>query len=101
MFASNNITKQRNEDNDLLKYANLKRKQGVFNNLTIKTNGKLFLANRLVLSCYSEFFETMFQTEMKEKYQNTVEINIVDEKSMQSVLLILSTLKRLSLMMKM
>ena len=86
MFAGNTITKQRNDHNDLLKYANLKRHQGVFHDVTIKTDGKCFPANRLVLSCYSKFFETMFQTDMKEKYQSTVDMNTVDEKSMQNII---------------
>ena len=86
MFASNTVTKQRNDHFQLLKYANLKRKQGVFNDVTIKINNKCFSANRLVLSCYSEFFETMFQTDMKEKYQNTVDMNKIDETSMQIII---------------
>ena len=86
MFASNTVTKQRNDHFQLLKYANLKRKQGVFNDVTIKINNKCFSAKRLILSCFSEFFETMFQTEMKEKYQNTVDMNKIDEKSMQIII---------------
>ena len=86
MFSSNTVAKQRNDQFHLLKYANLKRKQGIFNDVTIRIDGKCFPANRLVLSCYSKFFETMFQTEMKEKYQNTVNMNTVDEKTMQNVI---------------
>ena len=32
----------------------------------------------MVLSCYSKFFETMFETSMKEKYENEVEVDGFD-----------------------
>ena len=58
-----------NEAFRLLKYANENRLLGFFNDVTIKVQNKIFPANRMVLSCYSKFFEKTFQVEMKKKYE--------------------------------
>ena len=75
-----------NEDSRLLKYANENRPLGFFNDVTIKVQNKTFPANRMVLSCYSKFFEKTFQVEMKEKYENSVTLNNISTKSMQIII---------------
>nr|XP_018668811.1 kelch-like protein 2 isoform X2 [Ciona intestinalis] len=39
----------------------------------------------MVLSCFSEYFQKLFTTEMKEKYKDCVEVNGVDVKSMTNL----------------
>ena len=63
---------------DLLGYFNENRKAGLFNDVTIQCDNEQFSANKKVLSCYSGYFKTMFDIEMKEKYQDTVEIKGFD-----------------------
>ena len=75
-----------NEDFRLLKYANENRLLGFFNDVTIKVENKIFPANRMVLSCYSKFFEKTFQVEMKEKYENSVTIPNISTKSTQIII---------------
>ena len=75
-----------NEDLRLLKYANENRLLGFFNDVAIKVQNKTFPANRMVLSCYSKFFEKTFQVEMKEKYENSVTIHNISTKSMQAIM---------------
>ena len=75
-----------NEDSQLLKYANENRLLGFFNDVIIKVENKTFAANRMVLSCYSKFFEKTFQVEMKEKYENSVTIHNISTKSMQTII---------------
>ena len=75
-----------NEDSRLLKYANENRLLGFFNDVIIKVQNKTFLANRMVLSCYSKFFEKTFQVEMKEKYENSLTIHNISTKSMQTII---------------
>ena len=75
-----------NEDFQLLKYANENRLLGFFNDVTIKVENKIFPANRMVLSCYSKFFEKTFRVEMKEKYENSVTIHNISTKSIQIII---------------
>ena len=75
-----------NEDFRLLEYANENRLLGFFNDVTIKVENKIFPVNRLVLSCYSKFFEKTFQVEMKEKYENSVTIHNISTKLMQTII---------------
>ena len=75
-----------NEDFRLLKYANETRLFGFFNDVTIKVQNKTFPANRMVLSCYSKFFEKTFLVELKEKYENSVTIHNMSTKSMQTII---------------
>ena len=64
----------REEDSTLLKYARENRESGYFNDITIWAGKECFSANRLVLSCYSPFFRTMFKSKLKEQYENNIEI---------------------------
>ena len=54
--------------------ANEKGKSGMFNDINIQVGNEKFPCNKMVLSCYSKYFDTMFQTEMQERYQDTVEL---------------------------
>ena len=66
--------------NILQQYANAKRTAGLFNDVTVHVEGESIPANKLVLACYSKFFESMFLSRMKEQYQSKVEIHQFDGK---------------------
>ena len=70
----------------LLEYANTKRNTEDFNDVTIQAGAESISANRMVLACYSRFFESMFLSQLKEKYQNTVEIKAYEGKFVKSVI---------------
>ena len=81
------ITKVRySSTNILLQYANAKRTAGLFIDVTVQAEGESIPANRLVLACYSKFFESMFLSRMKEQYQNEVEIHQFDGKIVKSLI---------------
>ena len=69
----------------LTQYANNKRLVGHFNDVTVQAGNESIPANRMVLSCYSEFFETMFLSEFREQYQNRVEIR-QDGKAVRTII---------------
>ena len=50
------VTYQRTSTSCLLQYANKKRSQGRFNDVTIQLADTSIPANRMVLSCYCSFF---------------------------------------------
>ena len=70
----------------LLQFANDCRKSGQFHDVIIKAGSEDISANRMVLSCYSDFFKSMFQTSMKEQYQETVEIKEFDGKAVKTLI---------------
>ena len=70
----------------LLQYANTKRNDGDFNDVTIRAGAESIPANRMVLACYSKFFESMFLLQLKEKNQNTMEIKGFDGQAVKSVI---------------
>ena len=70
----------------LLQYANTKRNDGDFNDVTIQAGAESISANRMVLACYSKFFESMFLLQLKERHQNTVEIKEFDGQAVKSVI---------------
>ncbi|XP_078486235.1 kelch-like protein 12 [Ciona intestinalis] len=70
---------------DLLKFANESRQDGCFNDIIIRVGEKNIPANKMVLSCYSKYFNTMFTTEMKENYKDVVEVHGVDAESMEKL----------------
>ena len=70
----------------LLQYANSKRNVGEFNDVTIEAGAESIAANRMVLPCYSKFFESIFLSPLKEKYQNTVEIKEFDGKAIKVII---------------
>jgi len=79
----NQVIRKAQEMPSLLEYANKNRNAGYFNDVTITVENKLFPANRMVLSCCSRYFESMFKIEMKEHYENTIPIHNVEEKTME------------------
>ena len=77
------ITKERSEIPDLLLYANQNRNKGFLNDVTVRINEDEIYANRLVLCCFSPFFEQM----MKEKRdKRTFDLEDVDAHSVASVI---------------
>jgi len=77
------VSRDRVLNRSLLEYANQNRNEGFFNDVNIKVANECFSANRMVLSCFSCVFERMFKVEMKERYEETVEVKEVDEQSMK------------------
>jgi len=70
----------------LLQYVNQCRNEGLFNDVIVKTRNQNFHGNRMILSCFSPFFKTMFRSEMKERYQEAVEIKDFDPDAVQLLL---------------
>ena len=67
------VTRERKENNTkLLNYAYQKRTQKKFNDVTINVGDQTIAANRMILSCYSNFFETMFLSNFKERYEDPI-----------------------------
>ena len=63
---------------NLLEYAEKNWKEGCFNDVTVKVENEAIKANRMVLASRSLYFEKLFKTEMKEKYQLTVELHDIN-----------------------
>ena len=82
---SNPVTRQRVANVSLLKYARTNRDDGFFSDITIVAGKESIPANRLVLSCYSKYFETMFKSQMRERYENTIEIQTVEQNAMKAL----------------
>ena len=80
------VTRRRATSPNVLQYANGKRKNGTFNDVTIEVDTDMIAANRLILSCCSRFFEGMFDLEMKEKYRDPVQINGFDGKAVKTLI---------------
>ena len=57
----------------LFQYANVKRTDEKFNDVTTQVGAEIISANRMVLSCYSKFFETELLPTDRE--QNTLILN--------------------------
>ena len=70
----------------LLEYANAERNKGGFNDITIQVGAESISANRMILSCYSKYFESMFRSNMTESYQNTVKIKEADGETTKKVI---------------
>ena len=77
MGVKKSVTQQR-DSNNLLQYAEENRKEGSFNDVTINVENQRIRANRMVLASCSLYFEKLFKTEMKEKYQPTVELHDIN-----------------------
>ena len=67
----------------MLQHGKRKRIDGEFNDVTIYAGDQSISANRMVLSCYSKFFESMFSASLKERYQDTIAIQQFDGESIQ------------------
>jgi len=70
----------------LQQYASDKRIADQFNDVTVLAESESVPANKLVLSCYSKFFESMFLSPMKERYQSEVEIKQFDGKAVRALI---------------
>ena len=75
------MIRQQKESSLFLDYANQCRKQGLFNDVTIKVGTESVLANRMVLSCYSPFFKQKLN--LKESTQQELEIKEVEMESLK------------------
>ena len=82
----NNVTYDRKKGRDLLQYAEANRDDGTFNDVTIQTGHLSIGANRMVLSCYSTFFEKMFKSPMKERYESSITIHEIDSTALKHVI---------------
>ena len=83
----NEVIRERAEPtNQVLEYADNSRKAGVHTDDSVTAGTKSFRAHRLILSCYSAFFRTMFQTEMTEKYADVVKLKGVNATSLESLI---------------
>ena len=80
------IRKRAEATNQILEYADNSRKTGVHTDVCLIADTKSFRAHRLILSCYSMYFRTMFQTEMTEKYADVVRLEGVDATSLESLI---------------
>jgi len=80
------VIRQRVADASMLEYASENRAEGFFNDVTIVVGKKNIPANRLVLSCYSPYFETMFKSTLRERYENIIDIQSVDGTTMKSLI---------------
>jgi len=70
----------------LLDYAYKNRNENFFNDVLIVTDSESIPSNRMVLSCYSPVFERMFKTEMKEKYELSIEVKGVNGKALSTLI---------------
>ena len=82
---SKSIVRQRVSNPNLLEYANKNRNEGYFNDFTIIAGNKMIYANRLVLSCYSKFFEKRLKSELY-RNENMIEIEEVDGATMKALI---------------
>ena len=68
----------------LLQYANNKRDLGLFNDVVIFVGNERILANKMVLSCYCKYFETLFLTDHID--QGCLEFNQFDGNALKTII---------------
>ena len=87
-LAQKSVTRKRTTYPQILKYANEDiENTGVFVDVTIVVGNVTIPANKLVLSCCSKVFEKMFKTEMKERYESTINMTgSIDELSARTLI---------------
>ena len=78
LASTGNVTYRRETCHNLLEYAKENRDDGIFNDVTVHAGHITIGANRVVLSCYSTFFEKMFKSQMKERYEPSITIKEID-----------------------
>ena len=83
---ASSVTRQRVANVSLLEYASDNRNEGFFSDVTINSGKQTIAANRLVLSCYSRYFEGMFKSKMKERYESVIEIQAVDGQTTKALI---------------
>ena len=76
------ITRRRVANANLLEYASKNRNEGLFIDVTIFAGDEICYGNRLILSCYSEYFEGLFRM----SWQNSYEIEDVDGAAMKALI---------------
>ena len=79
------IVRQRVLRKSLLEYAKINRNEGSFNDVTITAGNESIPANRLILSCYSVYFEKMFKSNMRERYENVIKIEAIEGQSLKTL----------------
>ena len=87
-LAQKSVTRKRTAYPQILEYANEDiQNTGVFVDVTIAVGNVTIPANKLVLSCCSKVFEKMFKTEMKERYESTIDMTgSMDELSARALI---------------
>ena len=70
----------------IFNYADENRNAGRFCDVTIKVKQLSLPANKIILAYFSKYFESMFTTEMSEKYQNQVEINHLEGEAVKLII---------------
>ena len=80
------VTRQRENSPNILQYANLNRNEDIFNDVTVTAGCECIAANRLILSCHSKFFEAMFKSKMKERYEPSVKIEGADHTALKTLI---------------
>ena len=80
------VTRQRVTNISLLEYANRNRDQGFFSDVIIAAGNERIPANRLVLSCYSTYFEGMFKLPMRERYEKIIEVKTIDGRVLRALI---------------
>ena len=86
IVSTKSIIRKRLKDTNLLQYARENRDEGFFSDVTVTTGNESIAANRMVLSCYSKYFEKMFKASFKERYSNTVEVQGAPETAVKSII---------------
>ena len=79
------VTRHRNEGY-LQEYTKQSRNAQRFIDVYIKVGNNTFSAHRLVLACFSQFFERLFQTPMKEQCEGTVNLKKLDGEAVRLVI---------------
>ena len=80
--ASPSVTRRSTQLN-LQDYATKSFEAKRFTDFNIKSGASSFPVHRLVLACYSSFFEKLFQSSISEEHQNSAQLNDVDTKSLK------------------
>ena len=83
---ASSVTRQRVANTNLLEYANKNRDEGFFSDVTIVAGNERIPADRLMLSCYSTYFEGMFKLQIRERYENIIEIKTIDGRELRTLI---------------
>ena len=84
MVVQTSVTRKRILTPSVLEYAHKNRDDDAFNDVTITAENINIAENKLVLSCFSKVFETMFKNEIKGK--SCVEIQAFDGEAIKSLI---------------
>ena len=83
---ANSVTRQRTINKSVLEYAKINRNKSWFNDITITAGNESIPANRLILSCYSIYFEKLFKSNMREQYEHVIKIQTIDGQSLKTLI---------------